>query len=279
MNPKNFKFSSKDGLALLGRAWIAQTHTPKAIIHLIHGLGEHSGRYDHVGNILSKAGYHLVGFDLRGHGLSKGRRGHSPSLSHLMNDIKLLIAETKQHLGSTLPRFLYGHGFGGNLAIHLGGHKSSDFKGFIVTSPTLSTFRPPSKASISLATLIAKFLPGLKINNGMEADALSRNKAIVQAYRNDVYIHHKLSVRLGLDLLQTGTLALESAQHWQFPLLLMHGSGDRITSWQASQEFAHRAEGPVEFVLWDGYYHELHNDIGSEAVIGKMVQWLNQQVL
>lgn len=129
MNPKSFKFSSEDGITLFGRAWVAPTKTPKGAIFLIHGVGEHSGRYDHVGNALAKAGYHLAGFDLCGHGLSKGQRGHSPGFSHLLDDINAFINETTKYLGNTHPKYLYGQGFGGNLAIHFGLHKSSDFQG------------------------------------------------------------------------------------------------------------------------------------------------------
>jgi alpha-beta hydrolase superfamily lysophospholipase len=278
MNPKSFKYLSKDGLTLSGRGWVAPTVNPQGIVHLVHGLGEHSGRYDHVGNKFAKAGYHLIGFDLRGHGLSEGRRGHSPSISHLMEDIQALIDESTKYLGNSLPRFFYGHGFGGNLVIHFGMQRSSNFKGFIVTSPAFSTTRPQKQLKLTMAKFIAKLLPGIRLKNEINPEALSRNTAIVQTYRKDVYVQNKVSARLGLDLLESGQLALENAKGWDSPMLLMHGSADHITAYPASEKFARHAAGQVEFVRWDGYYHELHHDLGHEAVIEKMIQWLDQQI-
>jgi alpha-beta hydrolase superfamily lysophospholipase len=195
-----------------------------------------------------------------------------------LDDINALINETSKYLSGTLPKFLYGQGFGGTLAIHFGLHKSSVFQGFIVTSPALARTTPQSWLYIGLTQATAKLMPGLQSNNRLETDALSRNIAIVQAYRNDAYVHNKLSARMIVDILESGRYALNNASQWVFPLLLMHGSADQITACSASQEFARNAPGPVEFILWNGYYHELHNDLGSEAVISKIIQWLNDQV-
>jgi len=276
MNPKSFTFMSKDGLLLLGRAWMTTYPQPKGMLYLVHGLGEHSGRYDHIGKTLKKAGYHLVGFDLRGHGLSEGPRGHSPGFSHLMDDIRIFLNESTKYLGNSLPKFLYGHSFGGNLVINFGLRNHIEFKGAIVTSPALSTASPPPKTKVMLAKVFGNILPGISFKSGLKQDALSRDAAIVKAYQDDVYVHDTISARLGLDLLESGQAALENAQNWQAPLLLMHGTADQITSWTASQIFAEHAGDPVELHLWPNYYHELHNDFGSENVIQKMIGWLNQ---
>lgn len=278
MNPKSFKFSGKDGKTLLGRGWVAPIDQPKGIIYLVHSIGEHSGRYDHVGNHLAKAGFHLVGFDLPGHGLSTGRRGHSPGVSVLLEDIHALIHESTKYLDDQLPKFLYGHGFGGNLVIQFGMRWPSHIRGFIVTSPFLSPDLPHMQLKTNLAKFMAKLFPGLRFANGFNPEALSRNSAIVQAYRKDVYVYNKVSMRLFLDLQKSGQSALSKASQWDAPLLLMHGSDDRITSIQASEQFFRQAGSQVEFVRLEGFYHELHHDIGHETVIEKIIQWLNQQI-
>lgn len=277
MNPKSFTFSSKDDLSLFGRAWISSNPHPKGIVQLIHGLGEHSGRYDHVGNALARAGYHLTGFDLRGHGLSAGRRGHAPDFTILLDDIEIFLEESIKYLGNSLPRFLYGHGVGGNLVVNFMMQEQLDLDGAIITSPAFERTHPRSKLKINLVKFLARVLPGFPIKNGLEINGLSRDPAIVKAYQNDVYVHSGISARLGYDILNSGREALESADQWTAPLLLMHGTLDRITSHEASQKFAERAVSPVELVLWEGFYHELHNDFGSDEVIDKKIAWLDKR--
>lgn len=278
MNPASFTFSSNDGLSLFGRAWISPSKNPKGIVHLVHGLGEHSGRYDHVGKALSDNGYHLAGFDLRGHGLSEGPQGHAPGFPHLFEDIQLFIKETIKHLGNSVPIFLYGHSLGGNLVINLGIRNHLVFNGAIVTSPALRIENRQPKWKLALAKFLAERIPHLTLGNGLESDALSRNAAIVKAYQDDVYVHDRISASMGFDLLESGRIALEKAEQWTAPLLLMHGTADRITSYSASKEFADKAGKQVEFVPWEDYYHELHNDLGSEKIITKMILWLDQNI-
>lgn len=278
MNPASFTFSSKDDLSLFGRAWISHLKQPKAIVYLVHGLGEHSGRYDHVGKALAENGYHLAGFDLRGHGLSEGPQGHTPDFNYLYDDIQIFLDESTKYLGNSLPKFLYGHNLGGNLVINFGLRNDLFVKGAIITSPAIKLTKQQPKMKVALAKYLAEKLPRFPIKYGLEKEALSRNVAIVKAYQDDVYNLDKISVNMGIGLLESGQNALENANQWNYPLLLMHGSADRITSCSTSEKFAHNAGGPVEFICWEDYYHELHNDIGSERVINKIVDWLDQSV-
>ncbi len=278
MKLANFTFSSKDGLSLFGRAWVSQKKIPKGIVHLIHGLGEHTGRYDHIGKALSKNGYHLLGFDLRGHGLSEGPRGHTPGLTNLLDDISIFIEEAKKYLTNRIPTFLYGHSLGGNLVINYRINNNLVLQGAIVTSPALILSAPQPAWKIALAKFLAEKIPHFSWKNGLEKKALSRDAAIVKAYEDDVYVHDKISARMGLDLLESGWKALENAEQWNIPLLLMHGTADRITSYQGSKAFAQKAGDSVSFVSWENYFHELHNDIDSEKVIDKMIDWLDQSI-
>ena len=98
MENEQFKFSTQDGLSLFGRIWRSPSKNIKGVVNLVHGIGEHSGRYAHIGKALNESGYHLAAFDLRGHGLSDGKRGFSPSLNHLMDDIDLFLHESQENL-------------------------------------------------------------------------------------------------------------------------------------------------------------------------------------
>ena len=276
MNHTSFTFSSSDGLSLLGRAWISPQNKIKGMVHLVNGLGEHSGRYAHVAETLNQAGYHLTGFDLRGHGLSEGKRGFTQDFDHLLDDIQVSLEETTSRFGHAWPIYLYGHSLGANLVLNYALRRKSDLSGVIATAPSLRLAFEPSKIKLLIGKIMAKLMPSFTMSNTLDVDALSRDSAVVKAYQDDVYVHDRLSARLAMDIFESGQYTLDHAQEWDLPLLLMHGTGDRITSHQASQEFAEDASDNVEFVSWENYYHEIHNDFGSAAVINKMVTWLDK---
>ena len=273
-----FNFSSNDGLELFGRIWQTEEKHPKGIVNLIHGLGEHTGRYDHVAKAITKAGYHMVGFDLRGHGLSKGKRGHSPGFDCILDDVSLFLDQSRSLFGGDQPAFLYGHSLGGLIVITFGLRRPENLAGVIATDPALALAFAPPKAKLTLGKFLANLAPALAMGNGLDVDALSRDAAIVKAYQEDALVHDRISTRLSIDMLAAGDYALAKAEDWSLPLLLMHGTGDRITSSDASKAFAEEAGSGVTFVPWEGYYHEIHNDIGKEKVIEKMVTWLDDQV-
>lgn len=274
-----FSFTSKDGLTLQGRAWLSHHNRPKGIIHLLHDLGEHSAHFSHVAEAFSENHYHFVALDLRGHGLSEGKRGHSPSDVHLMNDIQNFIRVSNEKLRITkLPSILYGHGLGANLAINYMLRRQPNITGLIATSPM---FKPPFKVNKSKAAILkilANIYPKFKLNNLMKAEHLSRDLAIVQAYKEDVYNHNYLSARLALDILQNGNYAFAHAHKCKVPLLLMHGSDDPICPPSLSKEFVKKAGKLAELVILKNFYHEIHNDIHKELVIKRMLDWVGKEI-
>lgn len=279
MNLTTFTFSSSNDLPLFARIWRSPRTQPKGIIHLVHGLGEHSGRYAHLAETLGEAGYHVASFDLPGHGLSKGKRGYSPGLDQILDDIQIFIQIISEKIGHSLPNYLYGHSLGGNFTTCFGLRKPDSVSAMVVTSPVFQTTSPPPKNKVRLARVMSKVMPGFTLKNGLEIEALSRNKAVVKAYRDDVYVHDKISAQLGMDLLISGQFALENSANWKLPLLLVHGSADRISSHLASEQFAQSANGQVNFHLFKDYYHEIHNDMGSEAFSELLISWLDQQTI
>ncbi len=276
MNLTTFSFTSSDGLALFGRLWLSQSAQSKGTLYLVHGLGEHSGRYAHLAKVVNNVGYHLSSFDLRGHGLSKGKRGHSQGLDQYLDDIESFIQVTSEKINSNIPQFLYGHSLGANFVLYYGLERIIKLNGIIATSPAFATTSPPPKIKVALAKLMAKTMPGFTLKNGLETKALSRNTAVVKAYRDDVYVHDFISAQLGMDLLNSGQYLLDNAANWHLPLLLVHGDADRITSPQASQKFAQFANGNVTFFLMPDYYHEIHNDFGADRYFEILINWLDQ---
>jgi len=270
-----FIIKTKDRLKLHGQGWEPDAET-KAAVCLVHGLGEHSGRYGHVGEAFNRAGYALVACDLRGHGRSNGPRGHAPNYSALMSDIAGLL-DTAAIRYAACPRFLYGHSLGGNLVLHYALRQRPDLAGIIATAPLFRTASKPPAWKLAMLRAIYRVRPSLATPNGLEMNALSRDEKVVQAYRNDPLAHDRVSARLALDMLGNGQWNLEHAAEFALPLLLMHGDADRITSAQASCEFAASAKDWCTLKIWEGLYHELHNEPERNHVLDYMLGWLDHR--
>jgi len=269
-----FTQQAPDGIPFYFQGWQPDT-PPRAIVCLVHGLGEHSGRYAHVAAALNDAGYGLLGFDLRGHGKSGGPRGHTPTYETLMDDIGRLLDEaTRRYPGK--PQFLYGHSLGGNLVLNYALRRKPRTVGVIATSPAIRTATPPPSSQITLAKIMNKVRPAMQMANGLALDGLARDPEVIRAYTNDPLVHNKISVRLALEMLQAGEWALEHAAEFPVPLLLVHGTADRLTSAPASQEFAAKVRGDCTLKLWEGFYHETHNEPEKAEVLAFMIDWLRK---
>jgi len=271
-----FGWQTKDGLRLYAQGWKPET-APKAVVCLVHGLGEHSGRYGHLAAFLNQAGYALLSFDLRGHGKSEGQRGYAPSYEALLDDIARLLDEAANRYPD-LPRFLYGHSLGGNLVINCALRRRPQLAGVIATGPFFrAAFEPPAW-KLTLARIMYNLWPTLSLSNELDRQALSRNPEVVRDYDEDPLVHDRLTPRLTMDMFQAGLWALEHASELSLPLLLMHGSADRLCSVQASREFAARAGDRCTLKIWDGFYHEIHNEPEQEQVFKYLLEWLNSRV-
>ncbi|MBT8041961.1 MAG: lysophospholipase [Pontiella sp.] len=271
-----FILNTADGLTLHGQGWEPDT-PPNAVVCLIHGLGEHCGRYDHVGEIFNEAGIALLAFDLRGHGRSEGRRGHAPSYAALMADIALLLNEAASRYPNT-PRFLYGHSLGGNLVIHHALTERPPLAGVIATAPLLRlAYNPPGWKTLLLRSMRALRI-NMAVSSGLDDTALARDINVVRTYRNDPLTHNRITASLAVDMLRYGEWNLQHAADFPCPLLLMHGGSDRITSAAATREFASRTRADCTLKIREESYHELHNEPGKNQVLHTVVEWMEQHV-
>ncbi len=277
MKKNEFSWKSKDGLAMQAVEWLPEKK-PKAVVALIHGLGEHALRYQYVAQKFTDAGFILSGFDLRGHGRSEGSRGHAPSYDALMTDIHQSLDEaTSRHPG--LPVFLYGHSLGGNLVLYFSITHQAQIKGAIVTSPGLGTAKPVSGATLFLGKVMYKLAPTFKINNGLDRTGLARDPEVEKKYSADPLVHPFISSRLGLDFLANGRFIQANPGKLHWPVLLLQGSADRLVSPELTRQFA--ADAPkalVTYKEWEGYYHELHNEPEKDQVIQVMLEWLSAKL-
>jgi acylglycerol lipase len=267
-----FGWRTEDGLRLYAQGWQPQTQ-PKGVICLVHGLGEHGGRYAHLAAFLNQAGYGLLTFDLRGHGKSEGPRGHTPSCEALLDDISQLLEQAAARYPDR-PRFLYGHSLGGTLVIEYALRRRPQLAGVIATGPLLRTAFEPPAWKLILAKILYGLWPTLSLSNELDRQALSRDPDVVWAYNEDPLVHDRLSPRLAMDMFQSGLWALEHAAEFPLPLLLMHGGADRVCSAQASREFAAQAGERCSLKIWDGFYHEIHNEPEQRQVFEYLLEWL-----
>lgn len=263
-----------DNLTLFVQIWEPDAPA-RAVVCLVHGFGEHSGRYDPVAEAMNTAGISLLGFDLRGHGKSQGKRGYIPNYDAMLDDIAAALSITQEQFPE-IPVFLYGHSMGGNLVLNFALRRKPALTGVLATSPWLKLAYDPPAVQMLLARILYRIMPGYTLASGLDVAALARDSDVVLAYHNDPLVNDKISVRLLVDILSTGEWAIDHASEFTLPLLLVHGSADSITSPSASQSFATRAGDNCTLKIWEGFYHETHNEPEKEQVIAFNLAWLEQ---
>jgi len=266
-----FNLIAEDGNPLVGLCWVPAE--PRAVVCLIHGLGEHIGRYDHVARHLNGSEIAVYGIDQRGHGRNPGKKGHA-SCRCLWDDVESVMKEARlRHLD--LPMFLYGHSWGGNIMInYLLRRNSSEVKGAVLSSPWLQLSFEPTSWQLTLGRWISKIYPGFIQANGLLPEYLSRDASVGEAYLNDPLVHDKISAGLFTEAFSNGQYALDHAEKLSIPVLIMHGTDDSITSASASEAFSKSAAGYSTLKLWTGMRHETHNELGKEEVLDYITQWI-----
>ncbi|SMD34255.1 Lysophospholipase, alpha-beta hydrolase superfamily [Reichenbachiella faecimaris] len=273
---ENFTLTAKDGTSLYGREWLIEN--PKAAICLVHGLGEHIGRYEHVAEFFNSHQISFFAFDLRGHGRSEGKRGHTPSHYMLVDDVEELLMFARAEYND-VPLFLYGHSLGGNIATNYVLKKNiNELTGAIISSPWLALALEPPAFQMKLAKFVSGFLPSLTQSNGLDVKHLTNDDAINQAYKKDPLVHDKISTKLFTECYREGLWALENSQKNKIPLLIFHGTEDRITSPDASKTFAENIGELATYHQWPGIKHEPHNDVKKEEVLETIFKWVKEQV-
>jgi len=273
--PVESMHTAADGAQIFWREWLAEH--PKALVVLVHGLGEHCGRYHHVAKIFNQEGYSLFSFDLRGHGKTPGKRGHAPSYDTLVKDVEEVIASARSRFPN-LPVFIYGHSMGGSIALYFGFTSKTPINGMIVTSPGLRTAQPVPPAKKLIANVFGVLMPSMTVDNGLYLPGLSRDTAVIDAYKADPLVHPMISAKLGLDLMRHGEWMIEHAGEFTIPLLLMQGTADQLVNPAATAEFASKVKSPITYMEFDGWYHELHNEPEKARPIKAIVDWIGSHL-
>ncbi|MBI4649294.1 MAG: lysophospholipase [Bacteroidia bacterium] len=268
-----YNWKSYEGLNLYGQCWKPENGI-KGVINIVHGLGEHSGRYQNWASLFVEKGYAVLAIDLRGHGKSEGRRGHSFSLDYLIQDI-IVLQQQSEFLFPMLPKILYGQSLGGNLVLYYVLQKTPLLYGIIISSPWLRLAYDIKRNKTIIAKLFNTLLPVYRFSTNLDIENLCHDKEIISAYKNDTLVHDKISARMFIDVTRAGLWAIENAGLIYLPLLLMHGSCDKITSHLASIEFAGKSKNFTTLKIWEGLYHELHNEDQRTEVFQTIINWLS----
>jgi len=277
MKHQELKWKARDGLDIFGQVWEPDVIKPKAVVCLVHGLGEHSSRYGHVAEALGREGFGMVSFDLRGHGRSGGARGHAPSVDAVMQDMDLLLERGKKEFPG-LPLFLYGHSLGANLVSYYCLKFKPNIKGVVATSLALHTALEEQKLKIGIIRLMGGLAPAVTLSSGLDPNNLSRDHKVVQAYIHDPLVHDKASLGFGKIMLDVNQWTLRHAADFPLPLLLLCGKKDVLAFPSSSTEFAAPLKDKSTLVLWDEGYHELHNEPEQAEVFKTMTLWMDARL-
>ncbi len=276
MTAETFSWTTSDGINIYGVNWPVES--PRAVVGLVHGLGEHVHRYEHVVSFLHKHKIAVIGYDRRGHGRSEGKRGHTTSYKAFLDELAQLAVQAEERYPK-LPFFMYGHSMGGNLLLNYVIRRNPTIQGAIVSAPHIRLAFEPSKVMVTLGKLMRGMFPGFTQPNGLAVDQLSRDQAVVDAYIADPNVHDSLTAITGMSMLESGEFLDQYEGHFPVPLLLMHGGKDGITSAQATREFAGRVKGEVELEIWNELFHEIHNEPEQVAVLERVVAWIEARLV
>jgi len=266
------RFTTQDGAELAMRRW-AQPSAKGAVL-LVHGLGEHLGRYDALAQRLNAKGYDVLAYDHYGHGLSGGPRGGLARDTQLIEHLVELHDAVLQRLAAPRgPRIVLGHSLGGLVVAAALARRLLDTDFAVLSSPALAV----SMAAWQRAALgwLPRFAPNLTLANGLDAERLAHDKAVIEAYRNDPLVHDRISLRLGAFIAQEGKRVLEAAANWSTKTLLLYAGDDRLVNPQGSAAFAAAApRSRVTAECFPTLYHEIFNE-PDPAPLTALANWLD----
>ena len=261
------------GLDLYYQGWLPDSE-PKAVLLVVHGLGEHGGRYGNLVNHFVPAGYGVYSYDQRGHGKSAGVKGYVDRFADFSDDLDIVLKLVRcRH--PKVKIFLVGHSIGGLVAVAYTSKHREEFDGLILSGATLSPPADVAPATIFAARMLSSILPktGLYI---IDAAGISQDQNVVNAYKSDPLVYRgKICARLGVELLKAMDMVGRLAAEIRLPVLIMHGSADRLASPEGSKTLYREVNSADKTLkIYEGYWHEIFNEPGRGQVLADVASWL-----
>lgn len=266
------QFAAEDGTSLFIADWTVEGSTAKGGVVMMHGLGEHCGRYAHVARFFNERGWSVRTYDHRGHGRSGGARGDVPDTEAVLRDAKIVVDDFSRQFDA--PPLLLGHSMGGLFAARFATGMVSPVRGLILSSPALAI--PLSTVQKLLLNSLGAISPGLAVPNGLNPRFVSHDPAVVDAYINDPLVHDKITPRLTRSMLHAVDFAQTHAPKLAIPTLMVVAGDDRLVDASGSDAFFSRLKPGIGTLhRYPDYYHEVFNEVGAARVFKDMNDWLN----
>ena len=260
-----------NGHPLFYRLW--EPEQPKTLMVLVHGFGEHGGRYEAFGQALADRGLVIACPDLWGHGRSAGQRGDMERLSQYVDDLESLTVQAFLPRTKQKSAMVFGHSFGGLVAIHWALRHPQFLRSLVLQAPLLEVAFPVPRWKESLAAVLNRVWGRLALPIGLNPAWLSHDPAVVQRYQQDPLVHHWITLRGFVSLQEAMRQALEAAPQVASPALVLYGAEDRVVSVKACQAFFERLPGEKRLIGFPGCYHELHHESAFTNVVEAVVRW------
>jgi alpha-beta hydrolase superfamily lysophospholipase len=268
-------FTSSDGLQIFYR--MRQADPERARLVIAHGLGEHSGRYVHLTQQLAQRGFSTWAFDLRGHGKSRGKRGHIQSFTQYLDDSARLIKQVRNNQPNGIPCFFLGHSLGGLIVLYFALRFPTLISGVVASSPALGMGVEVPILRKALAKIMSSLWPGLTQSNQLDPAKLSHDRDIARAYEDDDLVHDRASARWYTEFLAAMETVHREASQLKIPILLQVAGDDHLVDSDATGRFFEKLEVKDKTLLiYDGLYHEIYNELKEqrEKVLCDLENWL-----
>jgi len=276
-NTREFELQTADGKAIFVRDWPlaeAVMAQPQQGVVIMHGLGEHCGRYAHVARFFNALGFVVRTYDHRGHGQSDGGSGDVPDSMCLLRDAQMVISDFSQQLAG--PPILLGHSMGGLFAARYALEQLTPLRALILSSPALAIRM--SNLQHGLLKVASSLIPGVGLPNGLQTRYLSHDGEVVQAYENDALVHNRLSARLLTSMLQAMDYCHAHASELSMPLLMMVADDDHLVDPAGSRRFLEKlSNDQLSAHFYADFYHEIFNELDATRVFDDLRTWLELQ--
>jgi len=275
MEHKIFTWQNDSGLMVFGQCWLPDSAVKHAVV-LIHGLGEHSDRYETWAKRFASQNIAVYALDLHGHGRTAGGRGHTEAFGYIYDDVKYLLSKAQSEFPNARLH-LYGHSMGGAVCLgfaasRIGTTGVPPIASIITTGTAIRPGFEPPAWKLKLAAWLDKMIPSLALGNELDPNWLSSDPKIVAAYKSDPLVHDRISVRWYNEWTRAVELVKANSEKIKSPVLMMHGAADRATSPKAAEEVAQGLK--AKFKLWPGAFHEIHHEPCQGEVFAEIASWI-----
>ena len=270
-------FVTRDGFKLFEQHWYPLGDAIGSVV-LVHGIAEHSNRYEHVARFLNERGYAVFAYDHQGHGQSEGRPIYIDSFDVYSTDLGQMALRVRQ-LAPTRPLYVLGHSMGGLILAYWLVTSMPKIDGALFSGAALKAGDDVKPIEMKIAPVLSRLLPKLEVTK-LSSDSISRDPEVVRTYDNDPMVYRGgIPARTGAEMLRAISVVTDDAMRLEYPMLVMHGTADKITNIEGSMQFHARVSSAEKTLkLYDGLYHEILNEPEKETVLNDIGTWLDAQV-